>query len=478
MDRSPLHFGTGGWRAVIGDEFTKANITLVGKAVALRILREGAQGLPVVIGYDRRFLSKEAMIWLGEVIASNGIHVKLVQSSCPTPLVMHTVMKNDLAYGLMVTASHNPSLYNGIKLFTRGGRDANETVTGEVEALIASLTENDPTAPVRSLEELMKEGWIEFFNPINEYLDDILEKVDVQAIRDAHLKIAVDPLFGVSVRALNTIFATTRCEVEMLHAEHDTLFAGKTPAPDAKTVKSLQNRVTDYAFDLGIATDGDADRIGLVDDLGNYVDANEILCILYYYFLEYKKMKTPVVKNLATTCVLDRIAAHYGQPCYEVPVGFKYISAKMAQTGAFLGGEGSGGLTVAGHINGKDAIYAATLLVETLAKTGKKLSQLAREVHEKFGDFVLKESNISFPAPRKEELIDRIYRSHELPDLGAAITKTSYQDGCKVWFEDGAWLLIRFSGTEPLLRIFAEVPAGQDARGEDLCRRIRAHFDL
>ena len=478
MKQAPLHFGTGGWRAVIGDEFIKSNIVLVGKAVALRILREGVSDKPVVIGYDRRFLSKEAMIWLGEAIASNGIHVKLVQSSCPTPMVMHTVMKNDLAYGLMVTASHNPSLYNGIKLFTRGGRDANETVTGEVEDVLAELAEHDSTAPVRPLEALMEEGFIEFFNPINEYLDDILSKVDVDAIRNAHLKIAVDPLFGVSVRALNTIFATTRCEVEMLHAEHDTLFAGKTPAPDAKTVRTLQNRVTDYAFDLGIATDGDADRIGLVDDRGRYVDANEILCILYYYFLEYKKIKTPVVKNLATTCVLDRIAAYYGQTCYEVPVGFKYVSAKMAESGAFLGGEGSGGLTVAGHINGKDAIYAATLLVETLAKTGKKLSALADEVHARFGSFVMEESNIRFRPDRKEELISRIYREHELPDLGAKIARSSYQDGCKVWFEDGSWLLIRFSGTEPLLRIFAEVPADQAARGEDLCRRIQAHFDL
>ncbi|MBP5289432.1 MAG: phosphoglucomutase/phosphomannomutase family protein [Clostridia bacterium] len=478
MSQSPIQFGTGGWRAVIGDEFTKANIILVGKAVALRILREGAEKLPVVIGYDRRFLSKEAMIWLGETIASNGIRVKLVQSSCPTPMVMHTVMKNDYAYGLMVTASHNPSLYNGIKLFTRGGRDANEIVTGEVEEILAELTEQDPTSPVRSLEELTEVGLIEFFNPINEYLDDILAKVDVQAIRNAHLKIAVDPLFGVSVRALNTIFATTRCEVEMLHAEHDTLFAGKTPAPDASTVRSLQTRVTDYAFDLGIATDGDADRIGLVDDLGRYVDANEILCILYYYFLEFKKMKTPVVKNLATTCVLERIAAHYGQDCYEVPVGFKYVSAKMAETGAFLGGEGSGGLTVAGHINGKDAIYAATLLVETIAKTGKKLSELADEGHSKFGSFLMKEDNLSFRADRKEELIRRIYREHELPDLGQPVARASYLDGCKVWLEDGSWLLIRFSGTEPLLRIFAEVPAENAALAADLCHRIRAHFQL
>ena len=475
---SPIRFGTGGWRAVIGDGFTKENIRLVAKAVVMRILKEGAGDRPVVIGYDRRFLSKEAMIWVGEVLASNGIPVLLVKSSSPTPLVMHYVMKNGLKYGMMITASHNPSLYNGIKLFTEGGRDANESVTKNIEENIAALLENDPTAEVKSAEELEKEGRIAFFNPINDYLDDILAKVDVAAIRAAHLKIAVDALYGVSVRSLNTIFATARCEVEMLHSEHDTLFAGKMPAPDAKTVRFLQTKVTDYSFDLGIATDGDADRIGLVDDEGNYVDANEILCILYYYFLETKKMKTPVVKNLATTALLDRIAAAYGQECYEVPVGFKYVSAKMAETGAYLGGEGSGGLTVAGHINGKDAVYAATLLVETLAKTGKKLSVLMREVREKFGDLRMLETNLAFPAARKEELVRRIYREHELPALPLPAESVSYLDGCKVKFKNGGWILIRFSGTEPLLRIFSEMPAAEEGRNEELCRLLREHFAI
>ena len=471
-----IHFGTGGWRAVIGDEFTKANIRRVAKAVALRIHREGVADKPVVIGYDRRFLSKEAMIWIGEVLASDGIPVQLVNSSCPTPMVMYYTMANDLAYGMMVTASHNPSLYNGIKLFTRGGRDANEIVTGELEADMEALPED--IADVRPIAELEKEGKIVFFNPINQYLDNILSKVDVEAIRNAHLKIAVDALHGVAVRSLSTILSTARCDVEMLHSDHDTLFAGKLPAPDAKTVQALQTRVTDYGFDLGIATDGDADRIGLVDDLGRYIDANRIMCILYYYFLEYKKMQTPVVKNLATTSVLDKIAAAYGQECYEVPVGFKYISAKMAESGAYLGGEGSGGLTVAGHINGKDAVYAAALLVETIAKSGKKLSALMQEVDERFGKYVMVENNLSFPAQRRDALRERIYVKQDLPDLGMEIEKISSLDGCKVYFKEGGWVLIRFSGTEPLLRIFAEFPESKKELAETLCSKLEAFYGL
>lgn len=473
-----LHFGTGGWRAIIGDEFTKANIQLVAKAVVLKVLEEHVEDVPVVVGYDRRFLSKEAMIWAGEVIASNGIHVMLVERSSPTPLIMYYTMAHKLKYGMMITASHNPSLYNGIKIVTEGGRDANEEVTGALEEKIAQLIENDTTAPVRSVKELEAEGLITFFNPLNEYLDSVISKIDMEAIRRANLRIAIDPLYGVALRSLNTIFSTARCEIEMLHAEHDTLFAGKMPAPDETTVKFLQNYVTDYGFDLGIATDGDADRIGLIDDKGRYVDANAILCILYYYFLEYKKMHTPVVKNLATTYLLDRIAETYGETCYEVPVGFKYISAKMRETGAYLGGESSGGLTVMGHINGKDAIYASALLVEVIAKTGKKMSELLEEIQDKFGRYHTEIRNIAFPAERREELMRRIYEEHELPEFGKSIERVSYLDGCKVYFENTGWLLIRFSGTEPLLRIFCEMPGDDGAEAAAICERVREHYGL
>lgn len=472
-----IHFGTGGWRAVIGDGFTKTNIQLAAKALAHRIIEEKAENQPVVIGYDRRFLSKEAMIWAGEVLASNGITAMLIGASSPTPLIMYYTMAHHLKYGMMVTASHNPSLYNGIKVFTEGGRDANETVTQDLERRAAMIEADDMTAPVRPADELEAEGKIVFFNPIDEYLDAILDKIDVKAIRDAHLRIAIDPLYGVSIRSLNTIFATARCDVQMLHSEHDALFAGKVPSPDESTVRTLQNYVTDYNFDMGIATDGDADRIGLIDDTGRYITANEILCILYYYFLEYKGMKTPVVKNLATTCVLNKIAEAYGQICYEVPVGFKYISAKMAETGAYIGGESSGGLTVMGHINGKDAIYAASLLVETIAKTGRKPSELIREVNDRFGSYRTCETNVTFREDRKEGLIDRIYHQHDIPDFGHEIVSESYADGCKVTFENG-WILIRFSGTEPLLRIFCEFPENMYDEAQRLCCVVRDYYEI
>ncbi len=478
MKRNSVKFGTGGWRAIIGDEFTKSNIRLVSRAISVKIKREKADDTPVVIGYDRRFLSKEAMIWAAEVLASNGIKVMLIDSSSPTPLVMFYTMVHNLNYGIMITASHNPSLYNGIKVFTKGGRDANEVVTAEIESIINEIADDFCEDNISDIETLIKEGKAQFFNPLNEYLDAILDKIDVSAIKNAHLKIAIDALYGVSIRSLNTIFSTARCDVEMLHSEHDTLFAGKMPAPDKDTVKMLQNHVTDYLFDLGIATDGDADRIGLVDDTGKYIAANEMLCILYYYFLEYKNMKTDVVKNLATTQVLDKIAKAYGQTCYEVPVGFKHISSKMAETGAYIGGESSGGLTVADHINGKDAIYSAALLVETVAKTGKKLSVLAKEVFDKFGYYHLEEQNVVFKASRKSELVDQIYNHHIVPQFEEEVDRISFLDGCKIFFKNGDWLLIRFSGTEPLLRIFAEVPEENYDRAVKYCETVKKFYNI
>lgn len=472
-----VKFGTGGWRGIIGDEFTKHNIQLVGKSVVLKIQEEQLKK-PVVIGYDRRFLSREGMIWLAEVLASNNIKVFLIDSACPTPLIMYYIMAHDLDYGLMVTASHNPSLYNGIKVIVSQGRDASEEVTNDLQNKMEQIEKNDTTAPIRDIEDLLDESKVEFFNPINEYLDNILKKIDVEAIKKANLKIAIDPLFGVSLKSLNTIFATCRCDISTLHTEHDTLFAGKNPAPDENTMKSLQNYVTDYGFDLGIATDGDGDRIGLIDDKGEYIDANEILCVLYYYFLKYKGLKTPIVKNLCTTSVLDKIAESYGQQCIEVPVGFKHISSNMTKYNAYIGGESSGGLTVMGHINGKDAIYSAALLVETIAKTGKKLSELMQEVRDIYGFYTTIEENLHFRAERKLELIDQIYNKHDLPDFGLEIEKYSYIDGAKVFFKDGGWLTIRFSGTEPLLRIFCEMEDCKKDITKKLCNIVKEYYHI
>ena len=384
-----VKFGTGGWRAIIGEEFTKENIQKLALAICLKMKAEGVEGQGVVMGYDRRFLSKEAIIWACEIFGNQGIRVWFVNRSSPTPLVMFYVMKHELSYGMMVTASHNPAIYNGIKVFTYGGRDADEKQTAEIEYYLEQAEElylpneeENGQMPPPSYLELVRKGMVREINPMNEYLDNIISVINMDAIKERDLRIAIDPMYGVSLTALSTILSIARCTIETINSRHDTLFGGKMPAPTERTLRNLQNYVLDRYCDIGIATDGDADRLGVIDDQGHYLYANNILVMLYYYLLRYKGWRGPAVRNLATTHVLDKVAESFGQKCYEVPVGFKHISAKMQETDAIIGGESSGGLTVKGHIHGKDGIYAAALLVEMIAVSGKRLSEIAADIRK------------------------------------------------------------------------------------------------
>jgi phosphomannomutase len=456
-----IKFGTGGWRAIIGDEFTKSNIQKFSKGLAMKMKDEGVVEKGIVLGYDRRFLSKEAMRWAGEVFAAEGIKTYLINRSSPTPLIMYYVMKHEFPYGLMITASHNPAIYNGIKVFTYGGRDADEFQTQEIENYIRdvgdAITGMDYDKAVNA--ELIME-----INPLNEYIDNIISEINMQAIRQCGLRIALDPMYGVSETSLKTILLTARCEVSTIHDRHDTLFGGKLPSPSAMTLRSLQNYVIDHRCDIGIATDGDADRIGVIDDNGKFLHPNDILVLLYYYLLKYKGWRGAAVRNIATTHLLDQVAEHFGEKCYEVPVGFIHISSKMNETDAVIGGESSGGLTVRGHIKGKDGVYAAALLIEMIAVVGKKLSQIAQDIAEEFGRYYMEERDYHFDLEKREEIEQILLEDKLIPQLPYNIKKISYLDGCKVYFTNGGWIITRFSGTEPLLRIFCEMQSEEEAQ--------------
>ncbi|MCI8443294.1 MAG: phosphoglucomutase/phosphomannomutase family protein [Provencibacterium sp.] len=454
-----IHFGTGGWRAVIGDDFTKENVRLLSAALARRMKAEGQDH--IVIGYDRRFLSQEAAHWSAEVFAGEGIGVYLIDREAPTPLIMYTVKYYALQYGLAVTASHNPAIYNGIKVFVRGGRDADEIFTASLEKEIAAASPD--TILSLPYETGVHDGVIQIINPMNEYIDSIIRSLNMDAIRSRNLRVALDPMYGVSKTALQTILLTARCDVDVIHERRDALFGGRLPAPNHKTLAGLMNFVEEHGCDIGIATDGDADRLGVVDDRASFLHPNEILVLLYYYLLRYKGWRGAAVRNLATTHLLDRIAEKYGETCYEVPVGFKYISAKMTETNAIIGGESSGGLTVRGHIQGKDGIYAGALLVEMIATTGRKLSEIYQEITDQFGTYEMAETDFRFTAERRQEITKKLMEDRQLPDFGIEIERVSYLDGCKVYFKGNGWLSARFSGTEPLLRIFCEMPRYEQA---------------
>ncbi|MGR5253365.1 phosphoglucomutase/phosphomannomutase family protein [Vibrio astriarenae] len=450
-----IKFGTGGWRAFIGEEFTRDNVELVAQAVANILTNEQVAERGFVVGYDRRFLSDKAGKWFAQVLAANQIKVSFIDKFVPTPVVMFKAKEMNCAYSACITASHNPADYNGIKIFIEGGRDADEIITQKIEDQIAYLTKAD----VRTVdfELAVEQQSIELINPMNEFVDSIIAFIDIEAIKHANLKVLIDPMFGVAKNALQTVLINGRCDVDVINDGKNPDFGGLMPSPSAATLYRLKHLVASEGYDLGIGTDGDADRLGIIDEKGHFIHPNEVLMLLYYYLLEYKGWSGSVVRNLATTHLLDKIAADHGEKCFEVPVGFKHISSQMEQDNSLIGGESSGGLTIRGHIKGKDGVFASSLLVEMISVTGKKLSEMLDEIYAKYGYSYMAEGDCQFKPAEKQVIYDKIYVEQALPEFDFEIERVSYDDGAKVYFKNGGWVIARFSGTEPLLRIFAEM---------------------
>ncbi|NVH52173.1 phosphoglucomutase/phosphomannomutase family protein [Photobacterium damselae subsp. damselae] len=450
-----IQFGTGGWRAIIGDEFTKDNVRLVAQALANIMTAEAVTDNGFVIGFDRRFLSDKAAKWFAEVLAGNGIKVSFINKYVPTPIVMFKSRQIGATYSACITASHNPADYNGIKVFIEGGRDADEIITQKIEQQIATL-QSDQIQYV-DFEQAEHDQLIEIINPMNEFVDSIIDFIDIEAIKKANLRVLIDPMFGVAKNALQTVLISGRCDVDVINDGQNPSFGGLMPSPSAATLYRLKHLVAHEGYDIGIGTDGDADRLGIIDEKGNFIHPNEVLLLLYYYLLEYKGWQGSVVRNIATTHLLDKVAAAYGEKCFEVPVGFKHISAQMEADDSLIGGESSGGLTIRGHIKGKDGVFASSLLVEMISVTGKKLSELLDEIYGKYGYAYTAEGDCTFKASDRERLYNKIYVEKALPEFAYDVEKVSYADGAKVYFKNGGWALARFSGTEPLLRLFVEM---------------------
>ncbi len=451
-----IEFGTGGWRAIIADGFTKANVQLLASALADMILAQPDKRKEICIGYDRRFLSNTAARWAAEALAAKEVLCHVVDRAAPTPLVMFAVKELDVPYGVAVTASHNPAIYNGVKVFTEGGRDAQESVTDDIMTWVNRIAGAE--IPVLDYDKGIELGLIDEINPLNDYVDNIMDRVDMNAIKQARLKIALDPMYGVSQTSLRTILMTARCDVFVIHERHDTLFGGRLPAPNVQTLAALSTFVVENNCHFGIATDGDADRLGVIDDQGAFLHPNKLLVLLYYYLSEYRGWRGAAVRNISTTHLLDKVAEAYGETCHEVPVGFKHVSSKMEETDALIGGESSGGLTVRGHISGKDGIYAAALLTEMVAVTGKSIAELYKEILDRFGEVFTSDAEFKLKPEDKPKLKDLLFVEKALPEFSAEVERVSYLDGCKVYFKNGGWVIARFSGTEPLLRISSEMP--------------------
>lgn len=461
-EQNLVTFGTGGWRAIIGEAFTLHNVRRLCQALANAIIRRGEEKKGVVIGFDRRFLSDLAAVAAAEVFAGNNIPVLLLTEDAPTPLIEFATARSDAAYGLAFTASHNPPEWNGLKVFHGDGSLLLDDETRQIEAETNALT----IADVVKIEENVgvENGIIQRRDFSNEYIDAVESRIDMAAIRKARLRVIIDAMYGTGHLTLSTILTEARCRSDFIHERHNPLFGGRSPAPDLGALRLLMTHVREDKYDLGLATDGDADRLAIVDEQGGYVSTNDILLLVYYYLHEVRGERGGVVRNLATTHLLDRLAEKLGEQCYEVPVGFKHITAGMLTHNALLGGESSGGLTIRGHILGKDGIFASALMVEMIAKTGKSISQLRETVYMLTGRLYAVEANIPATAEMKIVIPRRLAES-PLTRIGDyPVQRMSSADGTKFYLDNDNWLLLRFSGTEPVLRIFAEADSVEKGR--------------
>jgi phosphomannomutase/CTP:molybdopterin cytidylyltransferase MocA len=468
-EQNMVAFGTGGWRAIIGEGFTMHNVRRMSQALSNEITRRGCEKQGVIIGYDRRFLSKQAGEASAEVFAGNNIRTILLSEDAPTPLVTYATALENSAYGLVFTASHNPPEWNGLKVFNSDGSLLLDDDTRRIETETNALT---PSQVIKlELDIALEAGIVKRKDYNNPYVDAVEKLIDMDAIRKAGLKVIVDPMYGVGQLTLGTVLTEARCRVTFIHERHNPLFGGRSPAPSLEALRMLSSQMEEDGYDVGLAMDGDADRIAILDEKGRYISVNDLLLLLYWYLHEVRGERGGVVRNLATTHLLDRLARSMGEQCYEVPVGFKHIVNVMQQHNALLGGESSGGLTIRGHILGKDGIFASALVVEMLARTGQKISELRDRVYAITGPLFDLEEGI--PAtPEMRVAVPRRLKDAPSSHIGRyPVTHISHADGTKLFLENENWALLRFSGTEPVLRL--SVQADTEEKAKELIQWLR-----
>ena len=452
-----IKFGTGGFRGIIGDDFNKENICLVAQAISNIIIKEDSKKC-VAIGYDYRFLSKEAATWMSEVFAGNNINVLLSNEPVPTPTVMYATKELNNDYGVMITASHNPYLFNGIKVFQKEGMDADVVTTNMIEKELNIITDVKQTISIdKEYKNYVKET--SFLDSYINYIKNFISP----DIKDNNIKVLYDGFYGVGERAIKKVLKEYNLKnVTLQHCKHDPLFGNNLPNPTKENMLKNKNKVVknNYAYAFGMDSDGD--RLGVIDELGNYVDSNEILACLYYYLIKYKNQKGDCVKNLATSILLDKVANKFNYNCHEVDVGFKNVSSKIKEVDALIGGESSGGLTVRNYIFGKDSTFSACLFLEMVIKMNKPVSEIIKEVKD-FANYkhIVNESTISYD----KRINIKEYLTNNTPEFDTKpIRIERINNNIKYHFDNDCWVLLRLSGTEPVIRVFTETTSNNQTQ--------------
>ncbi|MDD5382503.1 MAG: phosphoglucomutase/phosphomannomutase family protein [Candidatus Margulisbacteria bacterium] len=442
-----IKFGTDGWRAVISDQFTFANVRKVAKAIALHLITHKFHNKPVIISYDPRFLADKFAEEVARVMEEAGIDCFFTERDTPTPIVAWEVRDKKAAGAVMLTASHNPAQYCGIKFIPDYAGPANEAITSELEE-----NSNKEIA----LPKANKKGQIERFEPRERYIKYIGSFIDAEMIRSAGLKVVYDPMHGAGRGYMDRLLQDLGCEVEMIRGERDVLFGGGNPEPTDEFLGELKQRVVSLSARVGLANDGDADRFGVVNEKGEFYSANQVIALVFDYLVSDRGFTGAVVRSVATTHLIDRIADRHKIKIYETPVGFKYTAEHMMKEEIIIGGEESGGFSIKGHIPEKDGLLANLLIVEMIAKRKKPLSEIWRELVSKVGDVFTARVNLEMAAAAKDRFIEKLAKETPVELAGLKIKSVNTLDGVKLILADGSWVLARPSGTEPLVRIYAE----------------------
>ncbi|MFA4874019.1 MAG: phosphoglucomutase/phosphomannomutase family protein [bacterium] len=453
---SAIKFGTDGWRAVVGEDFVPENIGKVIQAFADVYPSLSEAGKPVVIGYDRRNQSPEAALQIATVLLGNGIPTVLCNTFCPTPTVAWYVKTKGCAAGIMVTASHNPAKWNGIKFKeSYGGAASSEYLKPIEERILANdKAGRTPKTAGRKGNALYSE-----FDPYGEYVNSITALIDTKKITSSSIKkIMIDPLYGSGTGFFPKILGSMVTEI---HNTADVNFGGLNPEPIPPHINELMERVKSEGYEAGFVTDGDADRTGAVDEHGNFVTTHEVYCLLVRHAVENKKWTGKIIKSISTTMMLNRMAKHYGLPIQTTPVGFKYISPAMKEPGVMVGGEESGGFGFPIHIPERDGVFSGLMMLELMATTGKTIGQLVAQVQKEFGPTRYRRLDMHLSLNEIARVRDAM-KSLDIKSIAdRKVVKHETMDGHHFLFDDDSWLLFRASGTEPLIRIYAEAPTSQ-----------------
>jgi alpha-D-glucose phosphate-specific phosphoglucomutase len=450
-----IKFGTDGWRGIIAQDFTFDNVRACSQAVADYLKQAGLAQRGLIIGYDNRFASEDFASAAAEVVAASGVEVYLCPKATPTPAISYGILAKKAGGAIVITASHNPAIWNGFKFKTKEGASASSEVTAEIEKHI-SHTLTTGKINHMPLSKALDQRIVNYLDLAPIYAQQLARLIDLNQLRQARLKAIFDPMYGAGAGYFNMLLGGGAMQLMEINGERNPLFPGIQPEPIAANLAKLSAMVKQEKASVGLATDGDADRIGIVDENGQFLTQLQVFALLCLYLLEVRGERGPMVRTLTSTTMVDRLGEIFNVPVYETPVGFKYVAEKMIEKNALIGGEESGGYGFRSHMPERDGILAGIYFLDLMLKTGKTPSQLLSYLFNKVGPHYYERRDFTFPESERQAITKRITDNLLQSIDGVRVAKSDKTDGFRFILADNSWLLIRFSGTEPLLRIYAE----------------------